>query len=110
MPPGFVGRARELAVLMESANSAKAGQPRFVLIEGEGGSGKTSLLRAFQEALSGAPMVLASGDEPEAGLRYGVLDELAREPRRASAPADRPAGSGRLPSDRYRRRVMGWKC
>jgi predicted ATPase len=79
MPPGFVGRARELAVLMESVGSARAGQPQFVLVEGEGGFGKTSLLRAFQESLSGASLAVASGDEAEAGLQYGVLDEFARQ-------------------------------
>ena len=79
MPLGFVGRARELEVLKESVGSARAGQPQFVLVEGEGGFGKTSLLRAFQESLSGASLAVASGDEAEAGLQYGVLDEYARQ-------------------------------
>jgi DNA-binding CsgD family transcriptional regulator len=87
MPVGFVGRGRELAVLRESVGSARAGQPQFVLVEGEGGCGKTSLLRAFQESLSGASLAVASGDEAEAGLHYGVLDEFARQLGQASQSA-----------------------
>jgi DNA-binding CsgD family transcriptional regulator len=64
---------------MESMDAVKAGQPRCVLVEGEGGSGKTSLLGAFKDSVSGASLVMAAGDEAEAGLPYGVLDELTRQ-------------------------------
>ncbi len=92
MPPGFVGRRRELDVLGESLQSAAAGQPRCVLIDGEGGSGKTSVLRAFAESVSDASLVMAAADESEAALRYGVVDELARQLRRIGPPTPRRSG------------------
>ena len=60
-------------------DAVKAGQPRCVLVVGEGGSGKSSLLRAFQDSLCGASVVMAAGDEVEAALPYGVLDEFVRQ-------------------------------
>ncbi len=41
------GRDFELDVLMKALESAKQGSARFVLVEGEGGVGKTQLLDAF---------------------------------------------------------------
>ena len=38
----FVGRAGELAILDAEMQTAKAGRPRFVLVEGEAGIGKSS--------------------------------------------------------------------
>ena len=43
----FVGRAGKLAVLEAAAAAARRGQPRVVLIEGEAGIGKSSLLAQF---------------------------------------------------------------
>lgn len=41
----FVGREPELSVIAAAAKAAMSGTPRFVLLEGEAGSGKTALLR-----------------------------------------------------------------
>ncbi|MGH9207836.1 MAG: ATP-binding protein, partial [Acidimicrobiales bacterium] len=49
----FVGRARELAWLGERATEARSGTPRLVVVEGEAGIGKTSLLRRFLSGLDG---------------------------------------------------------
>jgi ATP/maltotriose-dependent transcriptional regulator MalT len=42
--PLFVGRGSELSVIAAAAKAATTGTPRFVLLEGEAGSGKTALL------------------------------------------------------------------
>jgi ATP/maltotriose-dependent transcriptional regulator MalT len=59
--------------------SAAAGRPACVLVEGQGGSGKTSLLASVRESLSSGSVVMATGDEAEAGLPYGVLDQLGSQ-------------------------------
>jgi ATP/maltotriose-dependent transcriptional regulator MalT len=58
-------------------------RPSFVLVEGEGGSGKTALLRTFTARLGMGEVVRVTGDEGETGLPYGVLDQLL-----AQLPAD----------------------
>ena len=49
----FVGRAGELAVLAAAAAAARRGQPQVVLIEGDAGGGKSSLLTRFASGLAG---------------------------------------------------------
>jgi eukaryotic-like serine/threonine-protein kinase len=48
--PRFVGRSQELAILREHLDRALAGDPRFVLIEGESGIGKSTLASRFVRA------------------------------------------------------------
>ena len=50
-PSGLVGRARETAELAAAADALRAGQGRFVLLEGEPGIGKTRLLEWLREEL-----------------------------------------------------------
>jgi putative ribosome biogenesis GTPase RsgA len=57
----FVGRAAELAVLEEAAAAARGGQPTVVLVEGETGIGKSTLLARFASGLAGAAVLRASG-------------------------------------------------
>ena len=45
----FVGRAGELAVLEAAAAAARSGQPKVVLVEGEGGIGKSSSAGAVRD-------------------------------------------------------------
>ena len=73
----FVGRGRELAVLAELAARARADQPQVVLVEGEAGMGKSSLLARFVPAVGGAAVLRASGDEGESSLSYGVICQVA---------------------------------
>ena len=89
LPAGgmFVGRAGELAVLEAAAAAARRGQPRVVLVEGEGGAGKSSLLARFAAGLVGAAVLWASGDEAELLLPYGVVGQLVVSARGAG---DRP--------------------
>ena len=79
MDPEFVGRVVELDLLAACMRAAIGQAPRFVLIEGHGGSGKTALLRAFTSQLSVGEVVRATGDESETALPYGVLDQLVTQ-------------------------------
>ena len=83
-PPGwgvFVGRAGELAVLEAAAAAARGGEPRVVLVEGEAGIGKSSLLARFAAGLAGAAVLRASGDEAELLLPYGIVGQLVASAR-----------------------------
>jgi len=91
-PPGrgvFVGRADELAVLAAAAAAARCGHPQVVLVEGEVGIGKSSLLAQFASGLAGAVVLRASGDEAELLLPYGIVGQLVASARGAGG---RPPG------------------
>ncbi|MEA5453117.1 LuxR C-terminal-related transcriptional regulator [Sinomonas sp. JGH33] len=73
---------RELSAMSGCLRDAMAGTPRFVLLEGEGGTGKTALLQEFAAAQRGVQLAWATGDEAETVLSYGLLNQLrARLPR-----------------------------
>jgi AAA ATPase domain len=72
----FVGRVAELAVLEEAAAAVRGGQPTVVLVEGEAGIGKSTLLARFAAGLAGATVLRASGDEAELRLPYGIVGQL----------------------------------
>ncbi|WP_419999197.1 helix-turn-helix transcriptional regulator [Streptomyces boninensis] len=72
----FVGREAELERLGQALEAARAGVPQRVLVEGPAGVGKTALVRCLL-AGSGVGRVLeAGGEEAEAGLAFGVLQQL----------------------------------
>ncbi|HTQ44711.1 MAG TPA: protein kinase [Polyangiaceae bacterium] len=81
--PPFVGRVRELEAL-ESALAA----PRAVtmLLTGESGIGKTSLVRRFTESLAQRALVLSGRCYERASVPYkavdGIIDELSHRLRR----------------------------
>ena len=78
----FVGRAGELASLDHNLQLAGTGQGRTLLIAGQSGIGKTSLVRHWSSV--GQVRVLAvSGDADEQPLAGGVLEQLAGQ---ASCP------------------------
>jgi DNA-binding CsgD family transcriptional regulator len=94
-PRVFVGRSPELAALGAALGAARAGQPQAVLIEGEAGIGKSSLVSEFLGSQRGVPAVAASGEEAEAFLPYGVVQQLAAGA--AAVSADALAGLELLP-------------
>jgi AAA ATPase domain/Adenylate and Guanylate cyclase catalytic domain len=53
----LIGRQHELAMLLERWNWAKDGDGQVVLIAGEAGIGKSRLLRALREELTGEPHI-----------------------------------------------------
>ena len=77
----FVGRAGELAFLDAEMRAARAGRPRVVVIDGEPGVGKSSLLSRFVSQQQGSQqqdvcLLRASGAEAEMLLPWGVADQL----------------------------------
>ncbi len=82
----FVGRAGELAVLAAAAAAARRGQPQVVLIEGDAGGGKSSLLTRFASGLANATVLRAGGDEAELLLPYGVVGQLVASARGTGRP------------------------
>jgi DNA-binding CsgD family transcriptional regulator len=80
--PVFVGRQRELALLSDLAAKARSGQPQVVLIEGEAGMGKSTLLAKLASTLGRAAVLRASGEESESNLGYGVIAQVASGARR----------------------------
>jgi DNA-binding CsgD family transcriptional regulator len=74
----FVGRLRELTLLRDQLDEARGGHPRLVLIEGPPGIGKTSLVNSLLFERPEVQLIRASGEESEALLAYGVIDQLLR--------------------------------
>jgi DNA-binding CsgD family transcriptional regulator len=73
----FVGRLPELSMLTAALAAARAGEPQVVLIQGEAGIGKSSLIFEFLGGQPGVPAISASGEAGEAVLSYGVVGQLA---------------------------------
>lgn len=72
----FVGRAEELAALRACLAEAQRGEPQVVLIEGEPGIGKSTLLSHFIRSVPHAAVLRATGDEAESMVRFGVVSQL----------------------------------
>ena len=83
----FVGRQQELAALAAALDEVSAGEPRFVLVQGEAGIGKSSLISRFLAGYRTMPVVSASGEESEAYLPYGLVQQLAASGARISPDA-----------------------
>jgi DNA-binding NarL/FixJ family response regulator len=81
----FVGRQRELTLLSSIAARARADEPQVVLLEGEAGMGKSSLIAKLASTLPDAAVLKASGEEGERELGYGVISQLASAARRLGA-------------------------
>ena len=74
----IVGRERELAALAEMLSAAVAGSPRFLVVEGPLGSGKSALLSeaALIAERAGARVLRAWGSAGERDLAFGVVGQL----------------------------------
>lgn len=87
---GLLERENELATIEEVLDAARNGSGRLLMIEGEAGAGKTSLLAAAADLAAERELLLlrASGGEYERDFPYGVVRQLlepilADEARRA---------------------------
>jgi DNA-binding CsgD family transcriptional regulator/tetratricopeptide (TPR) repeat protein len=73
----FVGRQPQLGALAAALAAAQGGQPQVVVVEGEAGIGKSSLVFEFLRGRRSMPAITASGEAGESVLPYGVLRQLA---------------------------------
>lgn len=92
---GLLDRAAELAAIAAAVRSASAGAGSALLVEGEAGIGKTSLLAQACEQAAGAGMTVRSARgllSSMAGTR-GVWSGSCLSPKRSAAglPADAAA-------------------
>ena len=62
---------------MAALTAARAGEPRVVILQGEPGIGKSSLVFKFLDDQQDIPVIAASGDTAEAALPYGVIRQMA---------------------------------
>ncbi|MEV0214114.1 BTAD domain-containing putative transcriptional regulator [Micromonospora sp. NPDC050695] len=120
----FIGREAELTALGQAAAEARADGPRTVLLYGEAGAGKTSLLARFRSELTTRGWLVAVGRCPEvdgappAWAWVEALRQLAEEaPPGTLAPALAPLlgdadgqSAGDVTAGRFRlhRAVAAW--
>ena len=120
----FVGRSFELSVLREAWRSVSGGQPRWVLVGGEAGIGKTRLVTEFADEVSaeGARVAIGSCPPVAPGLvPFAPVVEVLRELgpsvaqglARGSAEAiarllevELPAGRSGMPGEADRARLL----
>jgi DNA-binding CsgD family transcriptional regulator len=74
----FVGRSAEMRLLHAELSQARAGNPRLVIVEGSAGVGKTALVRRFLAGSGDLRALQATGEEVEALLPYGIVEQLVR--------------------------------
>jgi DNA-binding CsgD family transcriptional regulator len=76
--PGFVGRHEERAALGDAVGAVRRGEPRTIIVEGQAGIGKSTLLRQVIQGAPAAPLLDASGAEWERARSWGVVEQLVR--------------------------------
>src|SRR4051794_18012959 len=72
--PPFVDRQRELRALNDALEAA----PSVVVVEGEAGIGKTTLITRFLTSLEQTRVLRASGEESETDVPFAAADQLLR--------------------------------
>jgi DNA-binding CsgD family transcriptional regulator len=96
IPDTLIDRDAELAELGRLVEDARLGRGRLIVIEGEAGIGKTSLLAfaAEQARMAGLRVLSARGSDIEHGFAFGVVRQLLE--REARADPDLLTGAGAL--------------
>ncbi|MBV8430860.1 MAG: ATP-binding protein, partial [Solirubrobacterales bacterium] len=74
----FVGRSTEMRSLLAELSQVRAGTPRLIVVEGPAGVGKTALVRRFLAEAGDLRALAATGEEVEALLPYGIVEQLIR--------------------------------
>ena len=74
----FVGRTDHIAALHTLYAEVGDGAARTLVIDGEAGVGKTTLVHRFLAELAPERVLSADGDESEAGIRFAIADQLLR--------------------------------
>src|SRR5215217_1627657 len=74
----FVGREGELGALHGAFGEAAGGHSQIVVVEGEAGIGKTTLVERFLSELPATRILRASGDESESHVAFAMADQLLR--------------------------------
>jgi DNA-binding CsgD family transcriptional regulator len=74
----FVGRETELGVLHDAFGEACAGRSQVLVVEGEAGIGKTTLIERFLSDLPAPRVLRAGGDESESHVPFAIADQLLR--------------------------------
>ena len=74
----FVGRSAEMRSLHAELSQVRAGTPRLIVVEGPAGVGKTALVRRFLSEAGDLRALAANGEEVEALLPYGIVEQLIR--------------------------------
>ena len=87
-PRVFVGRQRELGVLRQAWNVAAGGSTHGVIVAGDAGCGKSSLVRQFVDGLPGDTVILQGACVPQhAGvLPYAPFVAALRQLQRSRGP------------------------
>jgi predicted ATPase len=77
-PAGFRGRSSERALLDRLLEDVRGGQSAVLVIRGEAGIGKTTLLHGAVQQASGCRVAQIAGVESEMELAYAGLHQLCR--------------------------------
>ena len=74
----FVGRESELRALHDAFAEASAGHSQVLIVQGEAGIGKTTLVERFLSELPATRVLRASGDDSESHVSFAIADQLLR--------------------------------
>ena len=79
-PARLIGRDEDVAILRDAVVSARAGEPRCVLVTGEAGIGKTRLVAEALTGIDDALVVTGHGADMATGeIPFGVLADTLRD-------------------------------
>jgi DNA-binding CsgD family transcriptional regulator len=95
--PWFVGRGPERRRLEECVAAVRTRQPSVVLVTGEPGIGKTSLVREFVAGLPGITVLHAIGADAEGAPPFDVIEQLLSRLPGGTPPAALPDGGEATP-------------
>ena len=74
----FVDRETELRTLHDAYLQAAIGHPQVMVLDGDAGMGKTTLVDRFVAELPAVRLLRASGDEAESHVPFATADQLLR--------------------------------